>query len=233
MIDVHVMVAYLWNHVGLRIDPSNTKIYWEHHQAVGSPWISACGDDWDTTMIPLGIYGDDARTRQLPYSTPEKVLGIYLNCPLFRPKSVRQSRWLLFAIEEALLYKRLTLNSIFRRIAWSFNILWNGYLPTRGPSNELLEQAPWVPITNGLNRFFCSEIRGDWSWHRRVFGMISSWKAGVNAPVCWKCPSYATGNCPYYHVDDESMSQTPDHTLVEFLLQEMPDDDICILALQV
>lgn len=228
MIDPHVMIQYIWNIVGLQLDPQDVKTYWDHHRQVGSPWTTACADA-SSDMIPLGIYGDSARARQLPFTAPEKVVGIYLNCPIFRPKSVRQSRWLLFSIQEELLYGRKTLNAIYRRVTWSINSMWFGHLPTQGPFGEPLLQQPGVPITTNFNKFCITEIRGDWSWHKTVFGLVSSWKGGANCPVCWKCPAYASGDSRhhYYHVDDQSMDRTPEHTLVEFMLYEMPDEDIC------
>ena len=227
LIDPHVMVSYLWNTIGLRIDSECVKTFWAHHRTVASPWTEVCRDAPDT-MIPLGIYGDSARARQLPYSAPEKVVGIFMNCPLFRPKSVRQSRWLLFVLEEELLVGRETLNAVYRRLTWSFNILRHGLKPTRGPSNEQLSQSPGVPITADGYKFFCAEIRGDWAWHKFTFGLMSSWKAGTNAPVCWKCPVYATGDAAtqYYHVDEQSVDRFPEHTLVEFILKEMPRENI-------
>ena len=227
MLDPHVVISYMWNTVGPRIDPENVKTFWRHHREVGSPWTQVCTDAPDD-LIHLGIYGDSARARQLPYTAPEKVVGIYMSCPLFRPKSVRQSRWLLFCIEEHLIYERKTLNAVFRRITWSLNILWYGLKPTRGPDNEELNQLPDVPITDGCHKLFLAEIRGDWSWHRFVFGLVSSWKAGANAPVCWKCPAYAVGpSCMhYYQVDEQSMGRFTEHSLVEFLLNEMPPTDV-------
>lgn len=154
------MVSYLWNTIGLRIDSECVKTFWAHHRTVASPWTDVCRDAPDT-MIPLGIYGDSARARQLPYSAPEKVVGIFMNCPLFRPKSVRQSRWLLFVLEEELLVGRETLNAVYRRLTWSFNILRHGLKPTRGPSNEQLSQSPGVPITaDGYKFFLCWNQRG-------------------------------------------------------------------------
>ena len=228
MIDPHVMISYIWNVVGLQLDPQDVKSYWDHHRQVRSPWTTACLDA-SSDMIPLGIYGDSAKARQLPFTAPEKVVGIFLNCPIFRPKSVRQSRWLLFSIQEDLLFGRKTLNAIYRRVTWSINSMWFGYLPTQGPFGEPLLQQPGVPITTNFNKFCVTEIRGDWSWHKTIFGLVSSWKGGANCAVCWKCPSYAYGDSRhhYYHIDDQSMDRTPEHTLVEFMLKEIPEEDIC------
>ena len=145
------VVKYMFETAGVAIDYSDVKAFWSHHWEVGSPWAS------DTTAtdqhIPLGLHGDAAKVRQVAFQPAEKVLGIWLNAPLWRPKSVRASRWLLCAIHEADLYQHHTLNSIYHRIVWSLNCLHDGLYPSTGPSGEQLEgiqkERAGTPICGG------------------------------------------------------------------------------------
>ena len=145
------VVKYMFETAGVAIDYSDVKAFWSHHWEVGSPWAS------DTTAtdqhIPLGLHGDAAKVRQVAFQPAEKVLGIWLNAPLWRPKSVRASRWLLCAIHEADLYQHHTLNSIYHRIVWSLNCLHDGLYPSTGPSGEQLEgiqkEPAGTPICGG------------------------------------------------------------------------------------
>ena len=77
--------------------------------ALGQFWDHACSCyTWGPnhpgahTHIPLGVYGDSARyTNQAGFQ--EKLLCITLNLPLWAPRSVRSSRFLVFSIRESLM----------------------------------------------------------------------------------------------------------------------------------
>ena len=62
---------------------------------------------------------------------PKKILGVYLSCPVWRPKSIRCSKWLVFAILEDQFFSWKTLHAIYRRLAWALNILFVGLMPAK------------------------------------------------------------------------------------------------------
>ena len=229
VVDPHQLVSYLFNQCGLQIDGDKVQTFWQHHRAVKSPFMDVyTGGD---SHIPLGLYGDGARARQIAYQAPEKVIGIFLNVPLFRPKSARHARYLLFSIEEELCFGRKTLNAVYNRLTWSLNHLFHGRWPTHGPRGErLTSPKAGSLITPDGKQFAVVEHRGDWSFMKWLFGLKSSWKAGTNAPVCYQCRAYGKGPLSerYYHVGENAPAWSTEHTLVSFLAEEMPATDPCI-----
>lgn len=218
MVQLHSLLAYLFDEVGIDIPPQQVSAFWEHHEAVGSPWMSECnGISHDT--LPLGIFGDGARARQQAFRPAEKIVGIFANLPLFRPRSARQSRFLLFCIDESLLYGRQTLNCIYRRIVWEINLLRDGMSPAGTKATK-----------QGL-KFALVEHRGDWSFFKQLFGFNSSWIGGANCSVCFLCEAYARGPCnnQYYHVGRQAHCWATEYDRVGFIARQMPDRDICYL----
>ena len=219
------VVRYMFGEAGLAVDFEQVAKFWEHHRDVKSPWIK------DTTAtskhIPLGLHGDGAKIRQLSYQKPQKMVGIWLNAPLWRPKSVRASRWLLCAILEEDLYKHFTLNAIYHRLVWSLNCLHSGLYPHTGPNGEALvgtqKERAGTPICHGL-QFAVTEVRGDWSYHKQVLRFHSSWSGGANMPVCFLCPAWNTGPQRFYDVSNASPLWRKQYTLVEFLHEQMPSE---------
>ena len=135
------------------------------------------------------------------------MVGIFLSCPLFRPRSCRCSRCLLFACQEELLYKHHTLDCVYMYLVWNLNQLFNGKYPRHGFNGAPLSvqgaarAGDWV--CNSHRCFQVTEIRGDWAWHKMIFRFNSSWKAGSNMPVCFKCRAYGTGPTQslYYNIE--------------------------------
>lgn len=226
VLDPHAVIAYLFNECGIAIPEDKIQLFWKHHREVKSPWMDAYrGSD---SHIPLGLYGDGARARQQAYQEPEKVVGVFINLPLWRPKSARHSRWLLFSIDEQLCYKRETMNCVYRRIVWSLNHMFTGQYPTHGPNGEPLSSPlAGTALTHDRKNFALVEHRGDWSYFKWLLGFRSSWKAGVNAPVCFKCRAFGTGpfHTRYYYVGDNSPNWTTEHTAVSFIAEEMPTNN--------
>lgn len=222
------VVKYMFCEAGVAVDPDDVKKFWLHHWEVGSAWAT------ETTAtdqhIPLGLHGDGAKLRQLAFQRAQKMIGIFLNAPLWRPKSCRASRWLLCAIREDDLYLHHTLNAIYRRIVWSLNCLRDGVYPSTGPDGEPLQGKhrlrSGTPICNGL-KFAVTEIRADWLYHKQVLRFSSSWKGGAKVPVCFHCPAWASGPDKYYDVSETSPLWMKQYTLVEFLVEQMPAWDPC------
>ena len=215
------VVQYLWNTVRLDVGEKNVQRFWTEHRPRGTPWALKSES---TDFVPLGIYGDGCRIRQIAHQPTQKAIGIFLNCPIFRPNNARASRWLLCTVDENLLYKHVTLNRIYARIVWSLNCLWEDRFPTCGPSGEPLperfQRRAGQAITG--RRFQVVEVRGDWAWHKLVFRFNSSWQAGARKPVCFACPAVKSGECRYHNVTDSSKLWEKMYTHEEFLRKEMP-----------
>ena len=220
ILDPLSVVSYVFNEVGLIIPPENVRSYWDHYrQKVAAPWAlrHPAKDD----AIPVGIYGDACKIRQ-----GKKMVGIYMNLPLFRPKSIRCSRFLLVAVQEELMYKRKTLDCIWRQIIWRMNLLLEGKHPQCDIDGQPL-QGPQLKragqeIVPGKT-FAVTELRGDWLWMKQCFSFKSSWKGGSKYPVCFQCEARAKEPHLYYNVrHDSSVWETEYPTLTEFLIRQMP-----------
>ena len=231
LFEPHTIVSYLFDHCGVQIDEELVKVYWDHHRSVQSPWVQNC--DATSRHVPLALFGDGARCRQQTYKKVEKVFGFFISLPLWRPKSARFSRWLLFSIDESLLFGRKTLNCVLARITWSINLLFWGLWPTHGPCNEEIDsRRKGQQITADGRVFALTELRGDWSYFKQLFGLQSSWKAGTNASVCFKCSAWGIGppSHQYYHIGPRAHVWTTEYSLASFLANEMPETDVCILT---
>lgn len=224
------VVKYMFCEAGVAVDYDDVERFWSHHWEVKSPW--AMGTSATNRHIPLGLHGDGAKLRQLSYQKPQKMIGIWLNCPLWRPKSVRASRWLLCAIREEYLYKHFTLNAIYHRLVWSLNCLHSGVYPSTGPKGEPLEgkhkERAGTEICNNGMKFSVTEVRGDWSYHKQLLRFFSSWAGGANMPVCFLCPAWNSGPDRFYDVSETSPLWRKQYTLVSFLIEQMPETDPCI-----
>ena len=219
MLSIASLLRYLFDTVGLSICPTKVRAFWQHHADVGSPFMAEIGD-MSYNTVPLGLFGDSARARQIAFCPPEKVVGIFCNLPLWRPRSSRHSRFLLFAVEEDLCYGRRTLNAIYREIVSELNSLRHGR--TLGG-----EQA----TKRGL-KFALAEHRGDWSYFRMLLGFRSSWTGGAKVPVCFLCSAFGKGppDQQYYHVGPDAYCWTTEWDRAGFLANQMPNSEICALA---
>lgn len=234
MVDPFGIIDYLFNTIGIDVSEVDVRRYWQHHRSRGSAW--ALHSQASECTMPLGIYGDSVKVRST-YQGIEKMIGIFLSLPLFRPKSVRCSRWLLCTVQEELLHSHHTLDSIFRFLTWAFNQMWTGRFPNCGPDGEHLSGKAAVRAGNWICTkqkwtFQVTEIRGDWMWHRQVFRFLSSWKAGANAPICFKCSAWAKGSVEslYYNVEENARCWTTEYTSVAQWLQQQCPQDPCDLA---
>ena len=221
VLDPASVADYVFNRVGISIPDDQVRGYWRHYRSehISAPW--ACRHPAEETAVPVGLYGDACKIR--PY---EKMVGIFINFPLFRPRSVRCSRFLLVAIQEENMFQRKTLDAIFRFVVWRLNLLMDGKWPSvdihggslTGPA---LARAGKEIVPN--KTFAVIEVRGDWVWLKECLSFKSSWKGGSRYPVCFRCEARATGNELYYNVQkDSSVWQTEYRTLADFLVHQMP-----------
>lgn len=226
----HRVLSYLFDTVGIDVPDEDVVSYWRHSREVGEPW--AINNPATEHHVPLGIHGDAARLyTQYKF---EKMVGIFFNVVLFRPRSIRFSRYMLFSIPHHKLYKNRTLNAVWHNLAWSFNCCFNGVNPTAGPRGEALVgknlERAGTPITK-MNRKFCvTEYRGDWEWHRDTWRPYATWQ-GIQ--TCLKCPAVAKGD-PQYLYHNTSGSCEPrckwiqeEYSLVQFVSRSLKETQLC------
>ena len=93
VLDPLSVLDYLFNKIKISIPDALVQQYWSHYRSpeIQSPW--AMDHPASDHHIPLGLYGDACRIRP-----GEKMIGIFLSLPLWRPRSIRSSRFLLAAV---------------------------------------------------------------------------------------------------------------------------------------
>ena len=224
------MVGYLFNEVGLQVSKEQIREYWQHLEEVKFPMATS-----DASCLrescPVGLYGDAAKitTEYGHYHC----LGIFLNLPLWRPRSTRFSRFLVFSIKEELLVPGKTLDAVFTRLTWSLNVLFTGLYPSCGPHGEALPASQLAlagqSICNNKMKFVCTELRGDWKYHQQVFRFKSSWQA---THVCFKCAAKSRGPLEglYYHVGEDAAWLQGELSLSSFLARRIPANNPCVMA---
>ena len=233
MIEPISLISYLRNHVGIHVDPTQVAYYWRFNRERGVPW--AVNHPGTEHHIPLSIYGDGAKMRSTPLG-PQKILGVFLSCPLWRPKSIRCSKWLVFAILEDQLYSWRTLHAIYRRIAWSLNILFVGLMPARDLEGKVMSSSncdPGQHLVKNKAKFALTEVKGDWCYHKQLFRFKSSWKGGSRVPVCFLCRAMAVQEPFYFDVGPRAACWDSQYTLTDFLAEQMPSHGVCTLLVLV
>ena len=225
----HEIISYLYKS-GLEIDKKAVQHFWRTSRSNGEQW--ALFSKASESHVPLGFYGDGA-TMILKYGKQESVIGLFMNLVLWRPKTVRCSRFLLFTIEEARLWKFHSLNIVLRQIVWSFNLLYSGLHPAVGMRGEQLPpdmmRLANTPICENRDVFTVTEIRGDWSWMKKILRMRASWQG---RSTCHLCSAKSTGpySDRYYNFESASWDVQPfEYSLAQFLNVEMPTEGICHL----
>ena len=160
MFDPHVLLSYLFDDIGLKIDPGVVTKYWEDAAARGCPW--ALQEPQPRNRMPVKIFGDDCvYDEQL-----NKAYGLVLSLPLWRPKSARNSRFLIWAQKSKQFAGFEGLLPLLARMVWSLNLAYNEPLPKSGL------------------RFAVCEIGGDWSWNRFFWQMDRHWNGHTPCPFC-------------------------------------------------
>lgn len=220
-IDPHSIADFLFERAGLRIPSVNLQEYWQHHARFGEPWAV----DVPFDCLPLGIYGDAARVHTKFGST--NMIGIWFNIPLWKPQSVRASRFLVAVVPEHETWHHFTIQVLLRRAVWSLNCLIDGAHPLAGPYNEPLPQH-LQQVAGQAFRFKCrmTEIRGDWQWHKRTFRFKNcSWNA---KEICYHCGALSQsddGKDLYWVYEDNNWSSP--FTTAEFLEKRIPERGVC------
>lgn len=227
MLEPYEIIRFLFVEVGLQISMDKVHEFWDHYRGLESPW--ACHTSASREHIPLGIYGDAARIRQPAFAEVQKALGVFISLPLFRPRSIRMSRWLIWSIDEKHLFRNDTLYCALRRITWSVNLLFVGRYPQTNAYGQ-----PFDPELAGKEiipnrRFAVTELRGDQLWHKQVWKFRASWKGGVNESTCHLCETTNAGRLAYYRVH-EGNEIPAEYSLCEFINKQLPQHDVCTLG---
>ena len=205
----------------MRIPEAAVHEYWQRARTLQEPWATC--HPASPSHIPIGIYGDSARIDTTFAS--EKVFGLFISLPLWRPRSIRYSRFLIFGIEEMHCWKHFTVDAVLRRVVWSLNLLFTGAMPLVDFQGTVLPTPARSSICENDARFAVTEIRGDQLFHKEIFRFTSSW-TWKSLRVCYKCDARSRGDCLYYTFDDWLPTE---FTLEQFLAQRMPQRNLSAL----
>lgn len=224
----HRILSFLMNDVQLEVPTAEIAEFWRHAREVREPWAVNHPSPGD--HIPLGIHGDSARL--WTQCTYEKYTAISFNILHFRPKSVRCSRFVVFSIPTAKLFKNRSLNIVWRRLAWSFEALYQGTYPLTGVGGAALRdhnlKLAGRPITRSGHRFALCEFRGDWEWHCSMWRPTASWQSNN---VCFKCPAVATGQYDllYWNIKEPCAWHRQEFGFEQFLSRRLRETNLCTL----
>ena len=227
----HRILTFLFDQVGLEIPIEQVQEYWRDAQACGRPWA----EGETSCRIPVALYGDSAKT-WVQYKF-EKITGIFMSLPLWRPRSVRCSKFLLFSCPTEKLVSNRTYNTVFRRIVWSLNYAFDGINPTAAPRGKTLTpeevQRAGTPVTRQGHKFVVTEVKGDWEYIRDTFRVSASWNGNT---ICYKCPAMAKGppGLVYFNFGSSPSSGCmwlkEEFSLQGFISLRLKSKNLCALA---
>lgn len=227
----HRLVSYLFDTCQLQIPDAAVGQFWDNAMAVGEPYARP----ESRHRVPLGFYGDAAQL--ITKVKLEKLLCLWINLPLFRPRSIRYSRFLVWSCDNSLLYKNRTVNTVLRWITWSLNCLFEGKNPMMRPGNQPLasqseQKLAGTWLTQKHYQFQVVEIRGDWEFHKMVWQFKCSWKGGVNVGICFRCPAMTRCNDPgllYWNIDEDASWSQQEFDTTDYVCQRLPSQNIWCL----
>lgn len=217
----HAIADFLFEHGGLEVPEAFRREYWEFNARHGEPWAVGV----DPTAMPLGIYGDSAKV-QTKFGVTN-LIGIYFNIVLWKPQSVRASRFLVTVIPEHKTWKHFTLTVILRWVTWSLNALMAGRHPQTDPYGEALPYR-MAQIAGKAFKYkgVVTEIRGDWAWHKKVFRF---WKCSwTGIKICHWCRALSSSSDPadlYWKFEGGSWNGN-NFSAGEFLEERIPPTGI-------
>ena len=198
------VLAFLFSNCGLSVHPQLVSAYWCHWDSVSNEWAKSTlqfrrsVEKSGGQVMPLGFYGDEAVIGivNAPFN---KIYGLFLNLPLYRPKSTRLSRYLLFSIDsEKMVSVTETLYPVLDAIVCSLN--------------KLAEEGL------GNMRFLTTELRGDQLFYKALFRHHSWWKA---TSICFRCSATVRPGPLVYTCYDGIWAATK-RSVADFVLEEPP-----------
>lgn len=181
----HEVLRYMYEDVGAKTPRAHIDFYWKWSRHFGCKFATL-GDE---TVIPCGLYGDEAKYNEGP--PQEKIIGIYLNFVLFRPASIRRSRFLIFSLRSCYNLGPHTLYPLFWKLVESLHFAFLGKWPD---GSQLCSDG---------SRFMITELRGDLAWHKAVWQFEE--RGWQSADVCFFCQAQSKGHvCPYTMLGPEA-----------------------------
>lgn len=227
IMDVHAILSFAIDEANIHIPPDHIASYWHQSKQHGEPYAQ---DSSNHHRIPIGIYGDSARARTSFGS--EDVIALYLNLVLWRPPSIRWSRFLICCIPEERCTSE-TLPEILRRVVWSANHAWFGRWPKHGPRGEQLTgvaaRRAGSLLTAEGHQFQVVELRGDWAWHKKIWKFhLCHWNSKDR--MCPFCPAKGESNDSNELFWNMDSTHHIEFNLAQFLAFRMPPRGVCPLA---
>ena len=224
IIDVHNTMAFLFNEAKIQIPGEALKQYWQTSKRFGEVWAQDVPEEEMEFTVPIGLYGDSARV-DTNFNT-EHIMAFFANILLWRPRSVRMSRFLVLAIPESRLTGE-TIQAILRRITWSCNHAFFGRWPKTDHVGALIGgHLAGKSLTPGNLKFQVTELRGDWSFHKKIWQWPKvQWNA---ADICHLCPVKGiSSDWGQLYWNFEATHE--DFSLTQYLAHRMPQRRICFL----
>ena len=172
IIDVDKLLRYIHEEMQVQCPVEKVQQYWQHLQSVGMPFAKNHPGSID--HIPFSLYGDEAVIGNDPH---DKVLALFLSLPLFRPNSVRQGQFLIFAIHDELCIKEnmQTMHPVLMHVVKTANRAFDAM---QGP------------------RWACTELKGDWKFHELWLRLSPT---PVSKRPCWLCDAEASDTPMRYY----------------------------------
>ena len=226
MIEVHELLSYVHDTVKLRTPVEHVRFYWDWSKRHGEGF--ATHSPGGPTTVPIGFYSDEARYG-LQYNT-DKVLAIYINLVLFRPQSVRLSRFLIFSIRSKFLISAHTIGPVLQRTAWGLHWAFLGTFPTcdldGGPLPPAKQAKAGQPLCQDNTNFLCTEYRGDLALHKFLWSFK---KRGWNAiDTCFFCEAKPKGDRMTFDEVGDRASWIPSiyQDTLEWASATLPQSDV-------
>lgn len=221
ILDIHDTMSFLFDEAHIKIPGVKLKEYWQRSKEYGEPWAEGVPEEEMHYTVPIGIYGDSARI-DLRFGQ-EHIAAFFANIILWRPRSVRWSRFLICAIPEERLTSE-TIPTILRRITWSANHAYYGFFPRTDHMGHNLEgiakKREGKALTRQNLKFQVTELRGDWVFHKKIWNFHRAHWNGEE--VCHLCSAKGRNGQwaeMYWNIENNNHTE---FSLPQFLARRMP-----------
>ena len=155
----HEVLAYLWDTVGVEVPSQVVSDFWSCAKANNIPW--ALLED-SSDRLPIKLFGDDCQYND----QMDKCIAIIISCPLFRPRSARNARWIVAVLKLSTSVGFESLRPVLAECVHSLNIAYDQATPRTG------------------TKFVVTEVAGDWKYLRESFNMQTHWNSRL---MCHHC----------------------------------------------
>ena len=159
MYNPHEVLAYLWDTVGVEVPNEVVANFWPRAKENRIPW--ALLED-SSDRLPIKLFGDDCQYND----QMDKCIAIIISCPLFRPRSARNARWIIAVLKLTTSVGCETLRPVLAQCVQSLNQAYDFPTPRTGA------------------KFVVTEIGGDWKYFRDSFCMNTHWNS---SRMCHHC----------------------------------------------